>query len=79
MENMVKLDAIQPGCSAVVNALGGDAALKKRMTEMGLTKGAIVHVERIAPLGDPMDIKIRGYHLSMRKDEAALISVTPTP
>lgn len=44
---------------------------------MGLTRGAVVEVERVAPLGDPMDIKVRGYRLSLRKEEAARIVVEP--
>lgn len=76
MAETVTLDAIQPGHSATVVALHGDADIRKRITEMGLTKGAIVQVERVAPLGDPMDLKVRGYRLSLRKEEAARVSVS---
>ncbi len=76
MTETLRLDAVQPGHSAQVVALEGDSTIRKRMTEMGLTKGAVIQVERIAPLGDPMDLRVRGYHLSLRKEEAARISVT---
>ncbi|MCC8191047.1 MAG: ferrous iron transport protein A [Planctomycetes bacterium] len=71
------LDAIQPGHRARVVSLVGDGDIKKRISEMGLTRGAVVEVERVAPLGDPMDIKVRGYRLSLRKEEAARIVVEP--
>lgn len=69
------LKEIQPGHRVRVLSLSGDGDTKKRLTEMGLTKGAEVEVERIAPLGDPIDLKIRGYRLSIRKDEAATVTV----
>lgn len=75
MGREVTLAALKPGQSGKVLSLTGDAAVKKRISEMGLTKGVVVLVERIAPLGDPMDIKVRGYRLSLRKDEAARVEV----
>lgn len=66
---------VQPGSRAKVVALTGDGDIRKRITEMGLTKGATVEVERVAPLGDPMDIKVRGYRLSLRKEEASRVMV----
>lgn len=71
----VKLDAIKPGGKVRVASFACDADLKKRLSEMGLTRGAVVEVERVAPLGDPMDIKVRGYHLSLRKTEASGVVV----
>jgi ferrous iron transport protein A len=55
-----------------VNALG---PLKRRIQEMGVTKGADIFVRKFAPLGDPMEISIRGYELSLRKDDAKFIEV----
>ena len=49
--------------------------LFKRITEMGLTTGTVIEVERVAPLGDPVEMKVKGYHLSLRKDEASKIEV----
>ena len=75
MGQKVTLDMISPGKKAKILALDGDVAIKKRITEMGLTRGAVVEVERAAPLGDPMDIKVRGYRLSLRKEEASRVAV----
>lgn len=75
MADTMTLDVVTPGCRAEVLSLLGDSDVKKRITEMGLTKGALVEVERVAPLGDPMDIKVRGYRLSLRKDEASQVQV----
>lgn len=58
----------------VLNLRGG-LGTKKRLLDMGITPGAVLEVERVAPLGDPIDIKIRGYHLSLRKDEAESIEI----
>ena len=69
------LDHIRPGEKARVILVRGGGQVKKRITEMGLTRNALVTVERIAPMGDPMDVKIRGYRLSLRKDEASRVVV----
>lgn len=68
---------MKPGQKAKIVAVEGERDIKKRITEMGLTKGAVVEVERVAPLGDPMDIKVRGYRLSLRKEEAARVFIEP--
>ena len=75
MAENVTLDSVEPGRKAKIIAVDGDVAIKKRITEMGLTRGSVVEVERVAPLGDPMDIKVRGYRLSLRKEEASRVSV----
>lgn len=77
MAEKVALDAVQPGRKAEVLALDGERDIKKRLTEMGLTRGSIIEVERVAPLGDPLDIKVRGYRLSLRKEEASRVQVKP--
>lgn len=69
------LDKVKPGQKVRVVLVRGGGQVKKRITEMGLTRGAEVIVERIAPMGDPMDVKIRGYRLSLRKDEASRVVV----
>ena len=69
------LDQVPVGMSAKVVTVNAAAGLKKRLTEMGLTRGSKVTVERVAPMGDPIDVKVRGYHLSLRKEEAASILV----
>lgn len=75
MAKQLTLAELKPGQSGKVTALSGDGAMRKRITEMGLTRGSVVEVERVAPLGDPMDIKVRGYRLSLRKEEASGITV----
>lgn len=71
----VTLDTVSPGKKARVVSINGDGSIKKRVTEMGVTRGSVLEVERVAPLGDPMDIKVRGYRLSLRKEEASHIVV----
>ena len=53
----------------------GEGALKRRIMDMGLTKGTEVYVRKVAPLGDPMELTVRGYELSVRKGDAELIEV----
>ncbi|MFA6710152.1 MAG: FeoA family protein [Candidatus Methanomethylophilaceae archaeon] len=64
-------------CGETVNIvkLHGDGPLRKRLIDMGLTKGCKIKVRKLAPLGDPIEITVRGYELSIRKDEAGLIEV----
>lgn len=69
------LDQIQPGQTVRVALVRGGGQVKKRITEMGLIRGSVLTVERIAPMGDPMDIRIRGYRLSLRKEEASRVVV----
>jgi ferrous iron transport protein B len=68
------LDKLQAGKSAVLVDIDSDHALRPRLMEMGLTPGTNVSIMRVAPLGDPIEIKVRGYRLSLCKNDAALIS-----
>ena len=61
--------------TAVIEKLHGEGALKRRIMDMGLTKGTEVFVRKVAPLGDPMELTVRGYELSVRKADAELIEV----
>ena len=72
---MATLKDVKVGESAVVSRLAGTGALKRRIMDMGLTKGTGVYVRKVAPLGDPIEITVRGYELSIRKDEAACVEV----
>ncbi|MBQ8124320.1 MAG: ferrous iron transport protein A [Kiritimatiellae bacterium] len=72
---MKTLDQLQVGESATVAKLNGEGAVKRRIMDMGLTKGTAVTVRKVAPLGDPIELTIRGYELSIRKDEAAKVEV----
>ena len=72
---MKKLKDVAVGDKAIVKRLSGEGALKRRIMDMGVTKGVEVLVRRVAPLGDPIEVTVRGYELSLRKDEAANIIV----
>ena len=63
------------GSSAKVVKLHGEGAVKRRIMDMGITKGVEVYVRKVAPLGDPIEVTVRGYELSIRKDDAAMIEV----
>lgn len=74
---MVKrfLGELNPGERGRVLRLGGRGLIRHRLLDMGLVTGSEVEVERVAPLGDPVEIRIKGYHLSLRKEDAASIQV----
>lgn len=66
---------LRPGESGRILEISGNAALVQRLLEMGLTDGEDVEVVRFAPLGDPVEVRIRGYHLSLRRSEAAAVAI----
>ena len=74
---MSTLDELQPGQRAKIVRVGSAGALKRRIVDMGVGRGTPVEVIRVAPLGDPIEIKVKGYNLTLRKEEAAAISVEP--
>ena len=74
-ENVKTLKDIRISKSATVVKLHGEGALKRRIMDMGITKGTTVTVRKVAPLGDPMEITVRGYELSLRKADAEMIEV----
>ncbi len=76
MSELTQLHLLQPGQSGVIVRVGGTIALRRRFVEMGIVKGETILIERNAPLGDPVEYFIKGYHLALRKEEAALIEVT---
>lgn len=63
------------GETVTVLKLQGEGPVKRRIMDMGITKGASVFVRKVAPLGDPVEVTVRGYELSLRKDDAAMILV----
>ncbi|MGI6361651.1 MAG: FeoA family protein [Bacillota bacterium] len=63
------------GQTVHVVKLTGDGAVKRRIMDMGITKGTEIYVRKVAPLGDPVEVTVRGYALSIRKDDAAMIQV----
>ena len=72
---MQTLKDTKPGETVRVTKIGGGGPVKRRIMEMGVTKGAEVQVRKVAPLGDPVEVTVRGYELSLRKDDAELIEV----
>ena len=73
---MKTLRDVAIGDSAKVKKLHGEGAVKRRIMDMGITKGVEVYVRKVAPLGDPMEVTVRGYELSIRKADAEIIEVT---
>lgn len=69
------LDEVAIGSKCKVAKLCGKGALKRRIMDMGITKGTAIQVIKVAPLGDPIEIQVRGYELSLRKEEARNIEV----
>lgn len=72
---MKTLKEAKVGETLTVKKLHGEGAVKRRIMDMGLTKGTIVYVRKVAPLGDPIELTVRGYELSLRKADAAMIEV----
>ncbi len=72
---MKSLKEVKVGETATIVKLHGEGALKRRIMDMGLTRGTQVYVRKVAPLGDPMELTVRGYELSVRKGDAELIEV----
>ena len=72
---MKTLKQVNVGESAKVVKLHGEGAVKRRIMDMGITKGVEVMVRKVAPLGDPIEINVRGYELSIRKHDAEMIEV----
>lgn len=63
------------GDTVKVVKLHGEGAVKRRIMDMGITKGADVHIRKVAPLGDPVEVTVRGYELSLRKADAEMVEV----
>lgn len=72
---MKTLREVNPGETVSVTAFKGVGALRRRLMDMGITKGTKIYVRKVAPLGDPIEITVRGYELSLRKAEAENIEV----
>lgn len=72
---MKTLRDAQVGETVKVVRLNGVGALKRRLMDMGLTNGAEVYVRKVAPLGDPVEVTVRGYELSLRKDDAQCVEI----
>lgn len=72
---MKTLRDVAVGETVKVVKLHGEGAIKRRIMDMGITKGTQVFVRKVAPLGDPVEISVRGYELSLRKNDAAMVEV----
>ena len=72
---MKTLKDMKIGETVVVKKLHGDGAVRRRIMDMGITKGVEIYVRKVAPLGDPVEITVRGYELSVRKDDAQCVQV----
>lgn len=71
----IPLSTLQPGQEGEVVAVRAEGPIRQRLLEMGFIRGARLKVEKLAPLGDPMELVIKGYHLSLRREESACILV----
>ncbi|MDR3710489.1 MAG: ferrous iron transport protein A [Capsulimonadaceae bacterium] len=76
---MVPICQLKPGQKGTVVRLDGESGLRQHLLEMGFTKGTEVEFVRQAPLGDPVDLRLRGYRLSLRRNEASVVIVRPLP
>ncbi len=72
---MKNLRECKVGETVVVAKVGGTGALRRRIMDMGITKGAEIYIRKVAPLGDPMEVTVRGYELSIRRNEADQIQI----
>ncbi len=70
-----KLDEFKVGETGLIKAVGGEGKIRRRLFDMGVTPGAIVLLRKKAPLGDPLEVTIRNYELTLRKSEACLITL----
>lgn len=72
---MSTLKDVKVGSTVTVKKIGGEGPVKRRIMDMGITKGVQVYVRKVAPLGDPVEVTVRGYELSIRKADAEIIEV----
>ena len=73
--SMKMLNELEKGEKGRIVKIGGKGSVHRRLLDMGMVSGSEVEMERVAPLGDPIEIKVKGYNLSLRKEEAASIQV----
>lgn len=75
MDTTTTLASLKPGDKATIRKITAQGSIRRRLLDMGATSGTRIEVERVAPLGDPIEIKVKGYHLTLRKEEARGIAV----
>ena len=71
----MKLNEVEVGSTVTVKKIEGDGAYKRRIMDMGITKGVELYIRKVAPLGDPVEITVRGYELSVIKNDAQCVEV----
>lgn len=76
---MITLDKIKPGHCGIIKTVGGNGALRRRLLDMGLTPKTNIRVTKVAPMGDPMELSLRGYVLTLRLADAANIEISLEP
>ena len=69
------VDDLQIGQKGVISAVGGEGALRLRFLDMGLIPGTMVRLQKVAPMGDPIQIQVRGYELTIRREDARMIAI----
>lgn len=74
---MLTLKEVKVGDTCRVLRINGEGALRRRIMDMGITKNAQIYVRKVAPLGDPIELTVRGYELTIRKSEAEMVEVEP--
>ena len=72
---MATLKEAQVGDTVTVKKLNGAGAIKRRIMDMGITKGTEIYIRKVAPLGDPIEVTVRGYELSLRKADAEMVEI----
>lgn len=72
---MNTLKSVKVGASTKVVKLHGEGAIRRRIMDMGITRGVVITVRKVAPLGDPIEVTVRGYELSLRKADAEMVEV----
>ena len=71
----MKLNKLQTGTQGIITNVGGEGILRKRLLDMGLTPKTKIFIRKVAPLGDPIEVNLRGYELTLRADDAANIDI----
>lgn len=72
---MRSMKDVRVGDTIIVKKIHGEGAVKRRIMDMGITKGTDVYIRKVAPLGDPVEITVRGYELSLRRNDAEIIEI----
>ena len=75
----MSLDQFKPGQSGIIDSVSGEGALRRRLLDMGLTPGTRVSVRKVAPFGDPLELVLRGYELTLRGEDARIIRMKRAP